>query len=171
MAEYEPLKFLSHDALKEMTGYKQPAAIVRWLQKRGIPHLPRPSGWPAVAHSILESIERGEEVAVKNPRAEFNRQFGKNIGKVYRGAGVYALLVESEVVYIGQTTNVIRRIGEHAATREFDEYRFIRCEVDRLAQMERELIRIYRPTWNISQNRDLSDEMKRARARAGLPVD
>lgn len=165
------LRFLSKEKLKELTGYKQPAAIARWLQKKGIPFFPRPNGWPCVAAHLLDAIERDDEIAVTTPRLEFNRQFGRNIGKIYRGAGVYALLLSGEVVYIGQTTNVIRRIGEHAATREFDEYRFIKCEVGRLLNLERELILLYRPPWNISQNRDTPIEIQNARAKAGIPVD
>lgn len=171
---FEPdggLRFLSKDKLKELTGYKQPSAIAKWLAKRGIPFFPRPNGWPAVAAHLLDAIERGDEIVLDAPRLEFNRQFGRNSGKVYRGAGVYALLLAKEIVYIGQTTNVIRRIGEHAASREFDEYRFIKCEADRLLDLERELILLYRPAWNISQNRDTPVEIQNARARAGIPVD
>lgn len=165
------LKFLSREKLKELTGYKQAAAITRSLQKKGIPFFPRPSGWPGVPAHLLEEIERGDEIPIASQRLEFNRQLARNVGRVYRGAGVYALLVAGDVVYIGQTTNVIRRIGEHAATKEFDEYRFIRCDVELLAQLERKLIRHYRPAWNISQNQDWSGEAIQSNARAGIEIE
>src|SRR5215471_15785284 len=42
--------------------------------------------------------------------------------------GVYFLLYEGEIVYVGQSKDVLARLGQHVtAGVRFDDYRFIEC--------------------------------------------
>lgn len=62
--------------------------------------------------------------------------------------GIYYLFNKWELVYIGQSENIIRRINEHT-NKEFDEFSYI--EIDRniwLEDIEKEEIRKYKPRLN-----------------------
>lgn len=62
--------------------------------------------------------------------------------------GIYYLFNKWELVYIGQSENIIRRINEHT-NKEFDEFSYI--EIDRniwLDDIEKEEIRKYKPRLN-----------------------
>lgn len=45
--------FLTAEQLQELTGYRQAAAQVRWLQRNGITHYVRADGRPVVPASAL----------------------------------------------------------------------------------------------------------------------
>lgn len=45
--------FLTAEQLEELTGYRQPAAQIRWLQRQGITHWVRADGHPSVPESAL----------------------------------------------------------------------------------------------------------------------
>lgn len=49
--------FLTPQQLEDLTGYVQPAAQVRWLQKNGVQHFVRGDGKPRVLPSALEMRE------------------------------------------------------------------------------------------------------------------
>lgn len=50
--------FLTDDEIYDLTGYRQPAAQVRWLQKNGVQHYVRSDGKPRVLPSALEEREQ-----------------------------------------------------------------------------------------------------------------
>lgn len=45
--------FLTADQLEELTGYRQAAAQVRWLQRNGITHYVRADGRPVVPSTAI----------------------------------------------------------------------------------------------------------------------
>lgn len=65
--------------------------------------------------------------------------------------GVYFLLNRSKVVYVGQSKSVEKRIADHKRNKKFsfDSFRVIGCNVDRLLDYERRLIRLFNPRLNI----------------------
>ena len=65
-------------------------------------------------------------------------------------AGVYLLLLASEVIYVGKSLNVLRRLGQHAAKRaiEFDAYHVIHCAPSDITDIERKLIARHQPKHN-----------------------
>ena len=79
---------------------------------------------------------------------------------VYRNSVIYALMVDKEVVYIGQSSNVYRRIGQHVEenTKTFNKWRLIKnCEG--LSQLdvdewEMHFIGKFRPIYN-EQHKDV----------------
>lgn len=55
--------------------------------------------------------------------------------------GVYFLLCNSEIIYIGQTSNLFKRLAYHLSNKDFDCYAFFPCPKDELNFMEAKLIR------------------------------
>jgi hypothetical protein len=47
---------LSRQELIELTGYRRPSAMKRWLLVEGVKFLVGADGWPKVHHNELESI-------------------------------------------------------------------------------------------------------------------
>lgn len=61
-ATYEPERdpmFLTVAQLQELTGYVQPAAQVRWLQKNGLRHFVRADGHPRVPAAAVTDPPAG----------------------------------------------------------------------------------------------------------------
>lgn len=65
-------------------------------------------------------------------------------------SGVYFLCCQDEVVYIGQSTNIPARIGQHRGDKTFDRAYWMPVPAHRLDEVEGAMIRHYRPRLNIS---------------------
>ncbi|TZG24879.1 GIY-YIG nuclease family protein [Sphingomonas montanisoli] len=65
-------------------------------------------------------------------------------------SGVYLLLLDGVVVYVGQAVDMRRRIGQHISDglKDFDAVAFFRYRPDQLAKRERALIIKYAPRYN-----------------------
>jgi prophage regulatory protein len=66
---FETALFLTDAELEFMTGYKQPAAQIRWLQRWGIRHVVNAFGYPRVTRAAVEGTE---ETGLQRPRATPN---------------------------------------------------------------------------------------------------
>jgi hypothetical protein len=67
----------------------------------------------------------------------------------WKGAsGVYFLIENNEIVYIGQSNNVFQRIGEHFRKKRFSRYVYIPCAEDGLDILESLYIHIFNPKLN-----------------------
>lgn len=65
-------------------------------------------------------------------------------------SGVYFLLQDGKVVYVGQSTNVKKRLISHRYTeKQFDSYRVINCAHDRLLYYEKRWIARFNPIYNL----------------------
>jgi len=63
--------------------------------------------------------------------------------------GIYVLLNGEEILYVGQSVNVIKRIYEHTISRSsFNRFHFIPCPKDKLDAMERAYISALSPRLN-----------------------
>jgi len=60
--------------------------------------------------------------------------------------GVYFLLQDSKVVYIGQTKNIKQRLVNHYVY--FDSYRFMPCDINRMNEYETRWLKRFRPQFN-----------------------
>ena len=58
---------LSREDLRELTGYRQPSKMLRWLKENGIAHHIGGDGWPKV-------IRQGDVLPKTLKRSEPNRQ-------------------------------------------------------------------------------------------------
>lgn len=64
-------------------------------------------------------------------------------------AGIYFLIKDREIVYVGQSMNVAARVSQHKKTRDFDSWSWIPCDTQDLLDLERAYIRKFRPELNM----------------------
>jgi hypothetical protein len=69
-----------------------------------------------------------------------------------KSSGVYFLIADREVVYVGQSVNVYSRIDEHAKGKKFDRYAYVPCPIEMLDKLESLYIHCLRPRLNGSLN-------------------
>lgn len=63
-------------------------------------------------------------------------------------SGVYFLISEDEVVYVGQSVNVYSRIYEHSKLKKFEKYAYIQCPEPMLDKLESLYIHLLQPKLN-----------------------
>lgn len=66
--------------------------------------------------------------------------------------GIYFLIKESRIVYIGQSNNVYRRLGDHKKEKEFTSFKFIQCDAEWLDWVEIYYIHKFKPDLNARHN-------------------
>lgn len=64
--------------------------------------------------------------------------------------GVYFLLKNSIVVYVGKSINAIARIHTHKKDKEFTHFAIIECDEDKMRFIESDMIAKYQPLYNKS---------------------
>ena len=62
--------------------------------------------------------------------------------------GIYFLYKNEQLVYIGQSTDILLRIRNHFKEKDFDNYSYFECEISKLNQVERLFIEKYTPLLN-----------------------
>ncbi len=63
---------------------------------------------------------------------------------------IYFLILAGEIVYVGQTTNLIKRLGRHLQDgKEFDSYSVVECEKRDLLRLEMAYISELKPRYNV----------------------
>jgi hypothetical protein len=63
--------------------------------------------------------------------------------------GIYFLVMDGELKYVGQSVNVEARVASHRQNRQFDRWHWIECPCDQLNALERAYIDAYLPPWNM----------------------
>lgn len=81
----------------------------------------------------------------------------KKLGENKRLRGVYFLIKNNEIVYVGQSTDIFSRISVHRKTKDFDSYNYIlfpEVSDEKLNNLEAEYIGKFTPKYNrqISNN-------------------
>jgi hypothetical protein len=69
-------------------------------------------------------------------------------------SGVYFLIKDNKVVYVGQSTQIFARIMHHVSTKDFDTFSYVECGKEMLDVMESLYIHTIRPPLNGKQNHD-----------------
>lgn len=78
-----------------------------------------------------------------------------------RRCGVYLLRQGDEVVYVGRSTRMGKRLAEHHASgRPFDGYEVIPCDEKTSVWLERELIRTLKPAQNLVRYRRHAEDIE-----------
>jgi hypothetical protein len=62
--------------------------------------------------------------------------------------GVYLLIDGADVVYVGQSINLLSRLGKHAYDKNFTHYKVIECHLDELDKLEAHYIYKFKPKYN-----------------------
>lgn len=100
-----------------------------------------------------------------------NKQLRESISDLPRTSvkecsGVYILWDKDTVVYVGRSTNIPKRIGQHIAKfRKFDSFSYKTIpfhQIHTLSNLERTLIKEYQPKYNI-ESKDFSNKKYRQR--------
>jgi len=69
-----------------------------------------------------------------------------------KAVGVYFLIKNKSVVYVGQSTSVYSRISTHQSTKDFDSIAWVPCENYMLDRLESLYIHTFRPALNGNMN-------------------
>jgi hypothetical protein len=69
-------------------------------------------------------------------------------------SGVYFLIDGREVVYVGQSADILSRIATHRKQgRRFDRFTYIECEPEKMDELEAQYIAAFAPRLNVSFGR------------------
>lgn len=69
-------------------------------------------------------------------------------------SGIYFLIRDKKIVYVGKSVNVHARVATHQKQKEFDQINFVECPVEQLHQIEQLYIRKFNPELNIAGRTD-----------------
>jgi hypothetical protein len=89
----------------------------------------------ASAKIINKILLTGDEIV------KFSRSWSEEVG-------VYFLIDNNEVVYVGQSVNIFSRISQHKIDKKFDKYAFVPCSKESLDKLESLYIHFLRPRLN-----------------------
>jgi hypothetical protein len=67
----------------------------------------------------------------------------------FKVSGIYFFIKDNEIIYIGKSLDVIRRVRHHDHKNKFDHFRVIQCDPDKLDFYEKRLIFFFKPKLNI----------------------
>jgi hypothetical protein len=106
------------------------------------------NGWvSATISGLLDPVqENAEPVAEQSTDKDQKPSEAK---KAYV-CGVYVLMEDGVVMYVGQSTNVYQRIAQHMnmAPFSFTDFVVIECDKEQLLHDEAKYIHEYQPKWN-----------------------
>lgn len=144
--------FLSDAELIERTGCVTIAAQCKWMTKHGIKYLTDRFGNPKVTPSNFNAplvIKKERTKPVLHPIDRIRKKHG-TVTLPRTICGIYFLIKEGEVVYVGQTINMFLRIGEHASSeKDYDEVVCVPVNEDELSFYENEYIASLKPKYNL----------------------
>lgn len=66
--------------------------------------------------------------------------------------GIYFLVRGKQIVYVGQSRRILKRLGDHIPEKKFDSYFFIKLEEEFLDVAEKHYITMFNPIYNITLN-------------------
>jgi len=72
-----------------------------------------------------------------------------------KSSGVYFLIKDDEIIYVGQSRNIIYRIGVHSRKVEFDSFSYIEVDEELLSIVEQSFIKRFNPRLNINHRSEL----------------
>lgn len=149
--------FLTADELHDLTGYQRPSAQIRWLSDQQWLFYVARAGRPVVHREYYETRMRAKAVSESErdkriscaDLAQLTMQHIIEVRReAYRVSGVYFLFKGDDLLYIGQSKNLMRRLGDHASQINFDSYAIFPCPSEDLDHTERSLILKFLPPLN-----------------------
>jgi len=102
---------------------------------------------------IKDDILKKERIRDEIKRSVLFRLFDENCVQVVKQrklaqCGVYFLISNQEILYIGQSKNLWARLSQHSVDKDFDEVRFIECSPVELDEKEMFFIKLIKPPLN-----------------------
>ncbi|MFN2455414.1 MAG: hypothetical protein ABR577_14455 [Pyrinomonadaceae bacterium] len=91
--------------------------------------------------SVIQQYEISKDLILANKRPIYPKV-----------TGIYFLIRGSEIVYVGQSVDIMNRIAQHSreALKEFDSFSMLECPAEYLATLEAYFIFKFRPRLNSS---------------------
>ncbi|MDC8446472.1 MAG: DUF4224 domain-containing protein [Nitrosomonas sp.] len=136
--------FLSEDELVVLTGHKAISRQIQWLKENNIRFIINGAKKPVV-HKIQAKEKDHEDDGLLT-----RKQILRRAKPVKPVCGIYFLLCGSEVVYVGQSINLIERIGNHLRNDQmlFDAFYYIEAKKEDLLILEKKYIKKLNPYLN-----------------------
>jgi len=75
-----------------------------------------------------------------------------NCGIVRRLCGIYFLVSDEGIVYVGQSINITSRVQQHTSSKVFTHYTYVLCDEKDLDNLETKYINKFRPKYNFGNN-------------------
>jgi hypothetical protein len=135
--------------LLEADALRRQSVQERWMLRgqirkaREIMHSIKPVPAPARIGGIRSNVSRAKELLSHEMYA-----CASPISSAAIGPGIYALFDGDALVYIGQSTNVYWRVGQHMAEKQFTSACYVSVPKERLDEVERLLLDVYLPVLN-----------------------
>jgi hypothetical protein len=108
----------------------------------------------AAAHTMLATLVPKRMLAAMAAIPHTQREILEAAVPARSLSGVYFLIHKDEVVYVGQSVDVLSRISRHRREgREFDSYSYMVCEPERMNELEALYITALMPWLNLSLGR------------------
>jgi predicted GIY-YIG superfamily endonuclease len=67
--------------------------------------------------------------------------------KIYEESGVYFLIKDNNIIYIGKTKIGVRRVCQHR-DKNFDSFSFLKCQKEEIDIIESYFIKKFKPMYN-----------------------
>lgn len=167
---------LTPNEVHELTGKARKSDQRVALTHMGIPYKIRPDGTPAVLRTAMEAwtaersarhdnlVDQETEQPLEESLRHLNPLLLGTTGHALLGTeqifeaakpweviqGIYFLTKDDQIIYVGQSNNIMRRVGEHI-NKEFDSYSYIRCTHEALDLVESIYIFSYSPPLNYNK--------------------
>ncbi len=116
----------------------QAAARCKFFERHGCKVLKKPNGQPLVSRADWEDrIKFLDEESIVARATPFDGC-----------SGVYFLIAEGKIVYVGESGNVYKRLVDHCRSAKFDKWHYIPCTADERKLLEARYIDTFRPLLN-----------------------
>jgi len=95
-------------------------------------------------HNIINAVSK----KITNKSLLTEDEIVKNSLSMTNFCGVYFLIKEQSIVYVGQSVNLFSRVATHATEKDFDSIAYILCDKSMLDKLESLYIHTLRPELN-----------------------
>ena len=139
--------FLGKDEVVKLTGHRTRVAQAKWLKENHFKFFTNAKGQILVPRAKADKRTQSTRYTT---RKVINIESALTDAATFSAneVGVYLLIDDQQVVYIGKTTNLFQRVAAHQTDKQFDSIRFIRLHHGDLDIWERELIAQMTPKYN-----------------------
>ena len=143
--------FLTDDEIADLTKCYTHWGKVRWLRTNKVPHAVRDDGSPVVLRKEMVSAVNKRTMYDPLPTAATVLKM-KPLPR--NPCGVYFLIANEKIVYVGMTKTFFARIAAHlTGEKEFDSISFMPVPEKDLLGMEGEMIARFNPIYNVMGRR------------------
>lgn len=151
--------FLSRQEIQDATMERAFCDQILWLRMHKIPFDLDRLGRPVVARSQVDAMRLVVDVRLPAQTLQRKKTMATTADILNERiqapiiSGIYFLISGNEIIYVGQSRNILYRVGYHSRSIAFDAYSVLPCPPGNLTDLERKMIKKFNPRLNIN-NRD-----------------